>query len=55
MVNRRYTNGHMASKSVLIKYKDDDDNLLTITCTCELRYVESIADGLVLPDKEPYT
>ncbi|CAH1439940.1 unnamed protein product [Lactuca virosa] len=44
-----------SSKSVLIKYKDDDGDLVTITCTRELRLAESIADGLVLPDKEPDT
>ncbi|XP_071720078.1 protein CLMP1-like [Rutidosis leptorrhynchoides] len=42
-----------SSKSVLIKYKDDDGDLVTITCTRELRLAESIADGPVLPDKEP--
>lgn len=41
-----------SSKSVLIKYKDDDGDLVTITCTHELRLAESIADGVVLPDKE---
>lgn len=44
-----------SSKSVLVKYKDDDGDLVTITCTAELRLAESIADGLVLPDKEPDT
>ncbi|KAI3740918.1 hypothetical protein L2E82_31393 [Cichorium intybus] len=44
-----------SSKSVLIKYKDDDGDLVTITCTRELRLAESIADGVVLPDKEPDT
>ncbi|KAI3698174.1 hypothetical protein L6452_31286 [Arctium lappa] len=42
-----------SSKSVLIKYKDDDGDLVTITSTRELRFAESIADGLFLPDKEP--
>ncbi|KAI3682863.1 hypothetical protein L1987_83193 [Smallanthus sonchifolius] len=42
-----------SSNSVLIKYKDDDGDLVTITCTHELRLAESIADGPVLPDKEP--
>ncbi|XP_071689721.1 protein CLMP1-like [Rutidosis leptorrhynchoides] len=42
-----------SSKSVLIKYKDDDGDLVTITCTSELRLAESIADSLVLSDKEP--
>ncbi|KAJ0808707.1 putative PB1 domain, tetratricopeptide-like helical domain superfamily, protein PHOX1-4 [Helianthus annuus] len=41
-----------SSNSVLIKYKDDDGDLVTITCTHELRLAESIADGPVLPDKE---
>lgn len=41
-----------SSKSVLVKYKDDDGDLVTITCTRELRLAESIADGLVIPDKE---
>ncbi|XP_076882807.1 protein CLMP1-like [Bidens hawaiensis] len=42
-----------SSNSVLIKYKDDDGDLVTITCTHELRLAESIADGPVLPNKEP--
>ncbi|KVI01101.1 protein CLMP1-like [Cynara cardunculus var. scolymus] len=42
-----------SSKSVLIKYKDDDGDLVTITSSRELRLAESIADGLFLPDKEP--
>ncbi|KAK9057939.1 hypothetical protein SSX86_022778 [Deinandra increscens subsp. villosa] len=42
-----------SSNSVLVKYKDDDGDLVTITCTHELRLAESIADGLVIPDKEP--
>ncbi|KAF2303659.1 hypothetical protein GH714_020977 [Hevea brasiliensis] len=40
-----------SSKLVLIKYKDDDGDLVTITCTAELRLAESSADNL-LP-KEP--
>lgn len=34
-----------SSKSVLIKYKDNDDDLVTITCTSELRLAESSADN----------
>ncbi|CAM8993016.1 unnamed protein product [Rhodiola kirilowii] len=37
-----------SSKSVLIKYKDNDGDLVTITCTEELRLAESFADN-VLP------
>nr|XP_043609884.1 protein CLMP1 [Erigeron canadensis] len=48
IVSKRYP----SSKSVLIKYKDDDGDLVTITCTRELRLAESIADNLVLPEKE---
>ncbi|XP_057960829.1 protein CLMP1 [Malania oleifera] len=40
-----------SSKSVLIKYKDSDGDLVTITCTGELRLAESFVDNL-LP-KEP--
>lgn len=40
-----------SSKSVLIKYKDNDGDLVTITCTSELRLAESYVDSLVL--KEP--
>ncbi|KAK3036971.1 hypothetical protein RJ639_030936 [Escallonia herrerae] len=42
-----------SSKSVLIKYKDNDGDLVTITCTSELRLAESCVDSL-LP-KEPET
>ncbi|KAM3342974.1 protein CLMP1 [Capsicum galapagoense] len=35
------------SKSVLVKYKDSDDDLVTITCTNELRLAESWVDSLV--------
>lgn len=42
-----------SSTSVLIKYKDNDGDLVTITCTAELRLAESSADSL-LP-KEPDT
>ncbi|XP_007020378.2 PREDICTED: uncharacterized protein LOC18593209 [Theobroma cacao] len=40
-----------SSKSVLIKYKDNDGDLVTITCTAELRLAESSIEAL-LP-KEP--
>ncbi|KAL5729811.1 Protein clmp1 [Ranunculus cassubicifolius] len=40
-----------SSKSVLIKYKDNDGDLVTITCTEELRLAESCVDSLV--PKEP--
>ncbi|XVF03572.1 hypothetical protein REPUB_Repub05bG0005000 [Reevesia pubescens] len=36
-----------SSKSVLIKYKDNDGDLVTITCTAELRLAESSVDALV--------
>ncbi|XAR53826.1 hypothetical protein NMG60_11022517 [Bertholletia excelsa] len=36
-----------SSKSVLIKYKDNDGDLVTITCISELRLAESCADNLV--------
>ncbi|XP_052880627.1 protein CLMP1-like isoform X1 [Gossypium arboreum] len=36
-----------SSKSVLIKYKDNDGDLVTITCTTELRLAESSVDALV--------
>ncbi|XP_010270049.1 PREDICTED: uncharacterized protein LOC104606505 [Nelumbo nucifera] len=35
-----------SSKSVLVKYKDNDGDLVTITCTGELRLSESCVDGL---------
>ncbi|KAI3456499.1 hypothetical protein Pfo_013162 [Paulownia fortunei] len=35
------------SKAVLIKYKDNDGDLVTITCTPELRMAESSADNLI--------
>lgn len=34
-----------SSKSVLIKYKDNDGDLVTITCTSELRLAESSVDA----------
>ncbi|KAI8567354.1 hypothetical protein RHMOL_Rhmol02G0115300 [Rhododendron molle] len=42
-----------SSKSVLIKYKDRDGDLVTITCTGELKLAESCVDSLIL--KEPDT
>uniref|UniRef100_A0A5B7AA46 Putative receptor kinase n=1 Tax=Davidia involucrata TaxID=16924 RepID=A0A5B7AA46_DAVIN len=42
-----------SSKSVLIKYKDNDGDLVTITCTGELRLAESCVDSLM--PKEPET
>ncbi|XP_062105668.1 protein CLMP1 isoform X1 [Humulus lupulus] len=39
-----------SSKSVLIKYKDSDGDLVTITSTDELRLAESCADSHVLKD-----
>ncbi|CAI9760250.1 unnamed protein product [Fraxinus pennsylvanica] len=40
------------SKSVLIKYKDDDGDLVTITCTGELRIAESCVDKLIPKDPD---
>ncbi|GAA0140385.1 hypothetical protein LIER_01745 [Lithospermum erythrorhizon] len=42
------------SKFVLIKYKDEDGDFVTITCTPELRLAESSVDSLVKrgPDEE---
>ncbi|KAG5622958.1 hypothetical protein H5410_008176 [Solanum commersonii] len=40
------------SKSVLIKYKDSDGDLVTITCTAELRSAESWVDGLLPKDPD---
>ncbi|GFZ10643.1 octicosapeptide/Phox/Bem1p (PB1) domain-containing protein [Actinidia rufa] len=42
-----------SSKSVLIKYKDNDGDLVTLTCTAELRLAESFVDNLI--PKEPET
>ncbi|KAH8512228.1 hypothetical protein H0E87_009448 [Populus deltoides] len=47
MVSKRFP----SSKSVLIKYKDTDGDLVTITCTTELRLAESSVDSLLV--KEP--
>ncbi|PRQ28321.1 putative PB1 domain, tetratricopeptide-like helical domain-containing protein [Rosa chinensis] len=41
-----------SSKSVLIKYKDNDGDLVTITSTPELRLAESSADRVILEDPE---
>ncbi|KAF8410784.1 hypothetical protein HHK36_003321 [Tetracentron sinense] len=40
-----------SAKSVLIKYKDNDGDLVTITCTGELRLAEFYVDSVIL--KEP--
>nr|XP_027089228.1 protein CLMP1-like isoform X1 [Coffea arabica] len=40
------------SKSVLIKYKDNDGDLVTITCTAELRLAESCVDWLSPKDPD---
>ncbi|XP_021766669.1 protein CLMP1-like [Chenopodium quinoa] len=41
-----------SSKSVLIKYKDSDGDLVTITCTSELKLAEAYVDNLVPKDPE---
>ncbi|KAK8623088.1 hypothetical protein V6N13_117981 [Hibiscus sabdariffa] len=41
-----------SSKSVLIKYKDNDGDLVTITCTTELRLAESSVDALFPSEPE---
>ncbi|KAL5773180.1 hypothetical protein ACOSQ2_013104 [Xanthoceras sorbifolium] len=41
-----------ASKAVLIKYKDNDGDLVTITCTGELRMAESSVDSLMTQEPE---
>lgn len=41
-----------SSKSVLIKYKDNDGDLVTITSTAELRLAESSADRIIPQDPE---
>ncbi|XP_050232436.1 protein CLMP1 [Mercurialis annua] len=41
-----------SSKSVLIKYKDSDGDLVTLTCTAELRLAESSADSLLPRDPD---
>ncbi|KAL0407227.1 UNVERIFIED_CONTAM: protein CLMP1 [Sesamum latifolium] len=40
------------SKAVLIKYKDSDGDLVTITCTAELRLAESSVDNLIPKDPD---
>jgi tetratricopeptide (TPR) repeat protein len=42
----------LSSKSVLIKYKDNDGDLVTITCSGELRLAESFVDNLIPKDPE---
>uniref|UniRef100_A0A1J3FZS3 Tetratricopeptide repeat protein 1 n=1 Tax=Noccaea caerulescens TaxID=107243 RepID=A0A1J3FZS3_NOCCA len=41
-----------SSKSVLIKYKDNDGDLVTVTSTTELRLAESAADALLTKEPE---
>lgn len=41
-----------SSKSILIKYKDNDGDLVTITCTDELKMAEACVDSLVPKDPE---
>lgn len=41
-----------SSKSVLIKYKDNDGDLVTITCTSELKLAEDFVDNLAPKDPE---
>ncbi|KAL3521906.1 hypothetical protein ACH5RR_014740 [Cinchona calisaya] len=40
------------SKAVLIKYKDNDNDLVTITCTAELRLAETCVDSLSPKDPD---
>ncbi|KAK4755012.1 hypothetical protein SAY87_008769 [Trapa incisa] len=42
-----------SSKSVLIKYKDSDGDLVTVTCTGELRLAELSVDNHCDPPKDP--
>ncbi|XWS51683.1 hypothetical protein CRYUN_Cryun11dG0004300 [Craigia yunnanensis] len=48
IVNKRFP----SSKSVLIKYNDNDGDLVTITCTRELRLAESSVDALIPIESE---
>ncbi|KAM1347923.1 hypothetical protein ACFX2H_036795 [Malus domestica] len=41
-----------SSKSVLVKYKDNDGDLVTITSTAELRLAESCADKVISEEPE---
>ncbi|GAB2212609.1 hypothetical protein Droror1_Dr00020585 [Drosera rotundifolia] len=41
-----------SSKSVLIKYKDSDGDLVTITCSAELKSAEHLVDGSAPKDPE---
>lgn len=52
MLREIVTKRYPSSKSVLLKYKDNDGDLLTITSTQELRLAESFVDNL--PSKEPH-
>ncbi|KAG6386876.1 hypothetical protein SASPL_152053 [Salvia splendens] len=40
------------SKAVLIKYKDSDGDLVTVTCSAELRLAESSVDNMILKDPD---
>ncbi|XP_057795012.1 protein CLMP1 [Salvia miltiorrhiza] len=40
------------SKAVLIKYKDSDGDLVTVTCSAELRLAESSVDNLIPKDPD---
>ncbi|KAL1562496.1 Protein clmp1, variant 2 [Salvia divinorum] len=40
------------SKAVLIKYKDSDGDLVTVTCSAELRLAESTVDNLIPKDPD---
>ncbi|XP_056159792.1 protein CLMP1 [Syzygium oleosum] len=42
-----------SSKSVLIKYRDNDGDLVTITCSSELRMAESSVDSHIEKEPEP--
>ncbi|XP_030533211.1 protein CLMP1 [Rhodamnia argentea] len=42
-----------SSKSVLIKYRDNDGDLVTITCSSELRMAESSVDSVIEKEPEP--
>ncbi|XP_073312277.1 protein CLMP1-like [Primulina huaijiensis] len=48
VVNKRFP----MSKAVLIKYKDNDGDLVTITCTSELKMAESYVDSLIPRDPD---
>ncbi|KAK3433484.1 hypothetical protein EUGRSUZ_D01375 [Eucalyptus grandis] len=42
-----------SSKSVLIKYRDNDGDLVNITCSSELRMAESSVDSVIEKEPEP--